>query len=172
MSLRIGGAASPVAADTGAAAIVERSPAPRTAAPPLPGLSPFKGAPSQSDAPGRGRVLPPRNPETARRLHRLRRELSRISPAPSSAEQARAEIVRAMARADLSGWTVPELTDRAAVRLADGSFRITLVSHALILHPSGAFRIVDLRQDERLYFEMAGNPSGATRQNHALPRMT
>ncbi len=98
-----------------------------------------------------------RKPETQRRLHCLRKALGEISPPPSSPEQAWAEILKAMARADLVGWTLPPLSDDAAIRHADGSVEIGLISHAIVFNPSGAFRILDLLPPGSLYFEMAGH---------------
>ncbi|QUP55717.1 hypothetical protein GO998_18355 (plasmid) [Ralstonia syzygii] len=98
-----------------------------------------------------------RKPETQRRLHRLRKALGEISPAPSSPEQARADILKAMARADLADWTLPALSDDAAIRHADGSVEIGLISHAIVFNPSGAFRIMDLLPPGSVYFEMAGH---------------
>ncbi len=98
-----------------------------------------------------------RKPETQRRLHCLRKALGEISPPPSSPEQAWVEILKAMARADLAGWTLPPLSDDAAIRHADGSVEIGLISHAIVFNPSGAFRILDLLPPGSLYFEMAGH---------------
>ncbi len=97
-----------------------------------------------------------RKPETQQRLHRLRKALAEISPAPSSPEQAWTEILKAMARADLAGWTLPALSDDAAICHADGSVEIGLISHAIVFNPSGAFRITDVLPPGSLYFEMAG----------------
>ncbi|WP_206956605.1 hypothetical protein [Trinickia acidisoli] len=113
---------------------------------------------------GLERVRLARKPETTRRLHRLRHELGKISPLPSNPTQARIEIVDAMARANLSAWTVPELSGPSAVRHADGSIYVTLISHAIIFNPSGAFRIIDLHHDGRVYFEMAGEGNLTFRQ--------
>ncbi|MHA6874888.1 hypothetical protein [Ralstonia solanacearum] len=98
-----------------------------------------------------------RKPETRQRLHRLRKALGEISPAPSSPEQAWADIRNAMARADLAGWTLPALSDEAAIRHADGSVEIGLISHAIVFNPGGAFRILDLLSPGSPYFEMAGH---------------
>ncbi len=97
-----------------------------------------------------------RKPETKRRLHRLRRELGRISPAPSDPAHARASIVDAMARAGLPGWTVPAFADESTVRFADGSAQVTLITHVIVFNPGGAFRIVDLCPPASVYFEIAG----------------
>jgi hypothetical protein len=123
-----------------------------------PGLSELKNERVRSEAAGRSRVSQPRKPETMRRLHRLRRELGKISPAPSNPEQARAEIIGAMERAELSGWTVPELSDPSAEQLEGGSIRIPLISHAIIFRADGGFRIVDLVQGESVYFDMEPKP--------------
>jgi hypothetical protein len=95
-----------------------------------------------------------RRPETAERLHRLRRELSKISPAPHGIADARDKIVDALHRAGLAGWTVPPLDDPATTRCADGSVRIGLLSHAICINPCGAFCIVDLHSGRSTYFEM------------------
>lgn len=127
----------------------------RAAPPCAPGLSELKSDFGRSEAAGRSRVSLPRKPETMRRLHRLRRELSKISPAPSTPEQARSEIIEAMVRAELLGWTVPELSDPCAMHLKDGSIRIPLISHAIVFRTDGGFRIIDVAQGESVYFEMA-----------------
>lgn len=99
-----------------------------------------------------------RKPETLRRLRRLRRELHKINPTPASAEHAREEIINAMERAELWGWTVPELSSSSAVRLDDGAVRVSLISHAIIFRADGSFCIVDLARHESVYFELAANP--------------
>jgi hypothetical protein len=96
-----------------------------------------------------------RSPATRERLHRLRRELSLISPPPECAEKARTEIIAALARAGLQAWSLPTL-DAAAARHADGSVRLDLLSHAVLINPWGAFRIVDLHAQAAAYFEMRG----------------
>lgn len=143
-------------ADVDAAACAHPPDAPRAAPACPPGLSELHPASTHIEAPLLHRICVSRKPETTRRLHRLRHELSKISPPPSNPDEAREEIVDAMARADLSGWTVPELSDPSSVRQADGSVRITLISHAIVLQPNGGFKIVDLHYNESVYFEMAG----------------
>jgi hypothetical protein len=56
----------------------------------------------------------------------------------------------------LSGWTVPELDDPMTPRYADGSVRIQLLSHVILVNPSGAFCIVDRPSPWLPYFEMQG----------------
>lgn len=145
-------------ADTESAASIEPATPSRAAPSRAPGLAELRSELPRPEAAGRSRVSLSRKPETMRRLHRLRRELGKISPAPSNPEQARAEIIDAMARAELSGWTVPELSDPSAMRLEDGSIRIGLISHAIVFRADGGFRIVDLAQSESVYFEMAPKP--------------
>lgn len=94
--------------------------------------------------------------QTRQRLHRLRHELGQINPSPSSSEEARDEIIKAMARASLDNWSVPELTDESAVHYPDGSICIRLVAHTIFFNPTGAFGIVDRHPPGRLYFDMAG----------------
>ncbi|MET3229185.1 UNVERIFIED_ORG: hypothetical protein ABIC54_001359 [Burkholderia sp. 1263] len=107
--------------------------------------------PSSMDRPKLMRAL-----QTRQRLHRLRHELGQINPSPSSSEEARDEIVKAMARASLDNWSVPELTDESAVHYPDGSICIRLVAHTIFFNPTGAFGIVDRHPPGRLYFDMAG----------------
>jgi hypothetical protein len=102
-----------------------------------------------------------RSPATRERLGRLRRELLKIDPPPNDPHEARMEIVNALARAHLSGWTVPELTDPMTTRYPDGSVRITLVSHVIVINPYGAFRIVDSHAPRTPYFEMRGRDDRA-----------
>ena len=97
-----------------------------------------------------------RSPQNRERLGRLRLELGKISPAPSGREEARQEIVKALARAGLGAWTVPELTDDKATRYADASVRINLLAHVIFINPTGSFRIVDLHTPREPYFEMPG----------------
>ncbi|TAM85165.1 hypothetical protein EPN42_15995 [bacterium] len=130
----------------------------RAAATCAPGFAELKGSPVRSEAPEQNRVSVGRKPETTRRLHRLRHELRKISPPPTNREHARSAIIDAMARAELWGWTVPELHDPCAVRLDDGAIRISLISHAIIFCVDGSFRIVDLAQRESIYFEMMASP--------------
>jgi hypothetical protein len=99
--------------------------------------------------------------ETRQRLHRLRKELSKIDPPPACAEDAHADILAAMVRAGLSGWTLPALSDPSNARHADGSVVVSLVSHAIIFNARGAFRIIDLLPPGSVYFELAGNNDAA-----------
>ncbi|MBK5151292.1 hypothetical protein IQ285_26715 [Burkholderia sp. R-69608] len=102
-----------------------------------------------------------RTPQTRERLHRLRHELGRISPPPSTIEEARAEIIQAMARADLGAWRVPELTGDAALHHADGSVQIVLIAHVIVFNSTGAFQIVDTHPPGAPYFEMRGRDGAA-----------
>ncbi|MBJ9665089.1 hypothetical protein, partial [Burkholderia gladioli] len=104
----------------------------------------------------RGGIDPLRREETRERLGRLRTELARIRPLPDTAEAAREAILMAMARAGLTSWSLPGLRDAATLAYRDGSCRLGLISHAIILNPWGAFRIVDLRAGAQVYFELAG----------------
>ncbi|WP_176860797.1 hypothetical protein [Paraburkholderia phenazinium] len=119
-------------------------------------LSGFTAAQVSQARSCRPRPLSGRKPETKQRLGRLRRELNRTSPSPSNPQEARAAIVEAMARANLSGWTVPLLSDDSTVQYADGSLQITLITHVIVFNPSGAFQIADLCPPGSVYFEMAG----------------
>jgi hypothetical protein len=150
-------------ADIEAAASTRPANTSRAPLPCVPGLSELKSEFARSEAAARNRASLSRKPETMRRLHRLRRELSKISPTPSSPEQARSEIIEAMVRAELSGWTVPELSGPSATRLEDGAIRVSLISHAIVFPADGGFRIVDLAQGESLYFEMVSKPRFAGR---------
>ncbi|XQM26800.1 hypothetical protein ACNSZF_10650 [Burkholderia gladioli] len=104
----------------------------------------------------RGGLDPLRREETRERLGRLRTELARIRPLPDTAEAAREAILMAMARAGLTSWSLPGLQDAATLAYRDGSRRLALISHAIILNPWGAFRIVNLRAGAQVYFELAG----------------
>lgn len=104
----------------------------------------------------RGGIEPVRRDETRERLGRLRTELARIRPLPDTAGAAREAILMAMARAGLTSWSLPELDEAATLAYRDGSRRLALISHAIILNPWGAFRIVDLRAGAQVYFELAG----------------
>jgi hypothetical protein len=97
-----------------------------------------------------------RRPPNVERLARLRRELARIPEPPCDPEQARAEILKAMGRAGLSDWSVPELDDASSLRCGDGSVVLRLISHSVILNAWGAFRIVDLLAPAVPYFELHG----------------
>lgn len=97
-----------------------------------------------------------RSSRTKKRLHQLRRELANICPPPSSLEEARDEIILAMARAHLTGWTLPALSGPSAKHAADGSVHLLLISHVVIINPSGAFRIIDQLAPQTIYFEMHG----------------
>lgn len=158
VNLNTSGIGTPGGTDIEAAASAEPANTSRTTLPCAAGLSELKSEFARSEAAARNRVSLPRKPETIRRLHRLRRELGKISPTPSSPEQARSAIIEAMVRAELSGWTVPELSGPAATRLEDGSMRVSLISHAIVFPADGGFRIVDLAQGESLYFEMVSKP--------------
>lgn len=96
-----------------------------------------------------------RAPQTRERLHRLRHELGKISP-PSTIEEARAEIIKAMARANLGAWRVPELTGDLALHHADGSVQVSLIAHVIVFNGSGAFQITDTHSPGAPYFEMCG----------------
>ena len=93
--------------------------------------------------------------QTQQRLGRLRQELSKIRPAPACPEEARHEILGALARAGLGDWTVPGLDEAGVRRCTGGSICIPLISHVVVLNPSGAFRIVDVFAGQHVYFEMA-----------------
>jgi hypothetical protein len=100
------------------------------------------------------------NRETTERLGRLRTELGRISPLPKTAYQASAAILAAMARANLGDWTIPDLDGTSARRYQEGSTQVDLIAHAIIFNPWGAFRIVNLRSNVAIYFELAGADQG------------
>ncbi|CAJ0802575.1 hypothetical protein LMG19083_03747 [Ralstonia psammae] len=144
---------------TGLPARVAPSPAcaPRVAGPGLMHLP----KPSAARQPAPTLAKPLRTPETRQRLHRLRKELSKIAPAPACAEDAHADILAAMARAGLSGWTLPALSDPANPRHADGSVVVSLVSHTIVFNAGGAFRIIDLLPPGSVYFELAGHDGAA-----------
>lgn len=116
--------------------------------------------PGPSPRAGRGKLAAvptvARHPATRERLHRLRRELAKIDPPPANAQSAWEEIVAALDRAQLGGWTVPPLSDPAATRCADGSHRIALIAHVIVINPWGAFRIDDKLAARTPYFEMPG----------------
>ena len=128
---------------------------------PSPGLTqlPKSTAARQPAAPTRVKAL--RTLETRQRLHRLRKELGKIDPPPASAQDAHADILAAMARAGLSGWTLPALSDPANARHADGSVVVSLVSHVIAFNAGGAFRIIDLLPPGSVYFELAGHNGAA-----------
>ncbi|MGN6262975.1 MAG: hypothetical protein ACTHNO_19755 [Ralstonia sp.] len=128
---------------------------------PSPGLTqlPKSTAARQPVAPTRVKAL--RTLETRQRLHRLRKELAKIDPPPASAQDAHADILAAMSRAGLSGWTLPALSDPANARHADGSVVVSLVSHAIAFNAGGAFRIIDLLPPGSVYFELAGHDGAA-----------
>lgn len=128
---------------------------------PGPGLTqlPKPAAARQPAAPTRVKAL--RTLETRQRLHRLRKELGKIDPPPGCAQDAHADILAAMARAGLGGWTLPALTDPANARHADGSVTVSLVSHTIVFNAGGAFRIIDLLPPGSVYFELAGRDGAA-----------
>ena len=136
------GAGAPSVDDSGSGEAVDRAD----------GLSPAPWRPSTAM---RVRRLA-RSLHNRERLGRLRRELARIHPPPASPEEARGEIVNALARAGLGDWTVPGLEDESTLRHASGTFRISLLAHVILLNPSGAFRITDLHAQAVPYFEMRG----------------
>lgn len=152
-SLPISAAAAPAAGHTA------RTPRRRKPSTPVVsvGLGGLKPAQTQHEPAGVRPLTPGRKPGTKQRLYRLRRELGRISPAPSDPHEARSAIVEAMVRAGLSGWAVPALADDATVHHADGSLEIALITHAIIFNPGGAFRIADLYPPVSVYFEMPGH---------------
>ncbi|CAJ0701871.1 hypothetical protein LMG19089_02947 [Ralstonia edaphis] len=151
---------APGASHAAASARVAPSPAcaPRV---PGPGLTqlPKPAATRQPTAPARVKAL--RTLETRQRLHRLRKELGKIDPPPACAEDAHADILAAMARAGLGGWTLPALSDAANLRHADGSVMVSLVSHTIVFNAGGAFRIIDLLPPGSVYFELAGRDGAA-----------
>ena len=137
---------------------------------PSPACAPRVAAPGLLQLPKPTAARPPATPtrvkavrtlETRQRLHRLRKELSKIDPPPACAEAAHANILAAMARAGLSGWTLPALSDPANPRHADGSVVVSLVSHAIVFNAGGAFRIIDLLPPGSVYFELAGHGGAA-----------
>ena len=132
---------------------------PRVAAPGLLQKLPKPTAARPPAAPTRVKAL--RTLETRQRLYRLRKELGKIDPPPACAEEAHADILAAMARAGLSGWTVPALSDPANLRHADGSVVVSLVSHAIVFNAGGAFRIIDRLPPGSVYFELAGRDGAA-----------
>ncbi|MCR4469786.1 MULTISPECIES: hypothetical protein [unclassified Burkholderia] len=102
-----------------------------------------------------------RTPLTRERLHRLRQELGKISPSPSTIDEARAEIIKAMARANLDAWRVPGLTSESAVHYTDGSVQVCLIAHEIVFNSTGAFQIIDAHPHGMLYFEMCGRDGAA-----------
>ena len=128
---------------------------------PGPGLAQLPKSTAARPPAGPTRVKPLRTLETRQRLHRLRKELGKIAPPPACAHHARAGILAAMARAGLSGWTLPALSDPANARHADGSVVVSLVSHAIVFNAGGAFRIFDLLPPGSVYFELAGHNGAA-----------
>ena len=151
---------APAGRNAGLPARAEPSPTcvPRVASPGLTQL-PKPAAARPPAAPTRVKAV--RTLETRQRLHRLRKELSKIDPPPACADDAHAEILAAMARAGLSGWTVPALSEPDNVRHADGSVVVSLVSHAIVFNAGGAFRIIDLLPPGSVYFELAGHGGAA-----------
>lgn len=97
-----------------------------------------------------------RSPHNRERLGRLRLELSKILTPPCNPEEAREEILKALARAGLGAWTLPALDDVGTQRCADGSLRLRLVAHEVVFNPWGAFRITDLHAPAVPYFESRG----------------
>jgi hypothetical protein len=116
-----------------------------------------QGRNSEPAAPGKSvqRKRTSRSPSNTHRLGRLRSELGKIQR-PCNPEQAREEILNALARAGLAAWTLPGLDDKTTQRCADGSFWLKLVAHSVIINPWGAFRIVDLHAPYKPYFELHG----------------
>jgi hypothetical protein len=97
--------------------------------------------------------------DTADRLRRLRQELAAIAPGPGSPLEARDEIVNAMQRAGLDGWTVPALDDAAATCCPHGTVCVRLTGHRLLMNRGGAFGIVDLATPRSFWFQMRGRDS-------------
>ena len=97
-----------------------------------------------------------RSPQATHRLGRLRLELGRIRPPPGDHLQAREEILKALARAGLGMWSLPEFGEATTRRCADGSWQLQLRAHAIMFNPWGAFRIVDMQAPNPPYFEMRG----------------
>lgn len=97
-----------------------------------------------------------RSPASFVRLGRLRWHLGQISRSPRNPEEAREAILRALARACLSDWTIPALDDPASRRCICDSYKIQLLAHAILINPWGAFRIVDLHESSTPYFELCG----------------
>ncbi|NRF72181.1 hypothetical protein HLB44_34875 [Aquincola sp. S2] len=95
-----------------------------------------------------------RTDETKDRLGRLRTELGKLHPRPSSPEEARRGISCALENAGLCDWTVPELSGPDATWRADGSVVVKLLAHVIVFNASGAFRIVDSHSPQLPYFEM------------------
>ena len=138
-----------------------RQPATEPAPGPGPSRGPAGDGPTAALAPRMRQVPLPgvrrvgRRLQTQQRLGRLRQELAKIRPAPSCPEEARDGILGALARAGLGDWTVPGLDADVVSRCACGSICVPLISHVIVLNPSGAFRIVDVFNGQHLYFEMA-----------------
>jgi len=103
------------------------------------------------------------------RLARLRTELGKMARQPCNPQQAREEILNALARAGLGDWTLPRLDDQTTHRCADGSLRLQLIAHVIIINPWGAFRIVDQHGPRATYFERHGCKQRAFERPSDLP---
>lgn len=121
-----------------------------------PGFAALKSTAAHCKQPPMDRPKLMHTPQTRERLHRLRHELGKIRPPPSTIDEARAEIIKAMARANLSAWRVPELTGDSALQHADGSVQVNLIAHVIVFNVTGAFQIVDTHSPGAPYFEMCG----------------
>lgn len=144
---------------TGAAKIMRMPAHPRTKS--GHGFEELKSTGAQGKQPAMDRPKMMRTPLTRERLHRLRHELGKISPSPSTIEQARAEIIKAMARANLAAWRVPGLTGESAIHYTDGSVQVSLIAHEIVFNSTGAFQIVDTHPPGMPYFEMCGRDGAA-----------
>jgi hypothetical protein len=116
-----------------------------------------------------GRKRLNRSPHTRRRLGRLRHELKAIATLPCSVEDAREQILCALARADLGDWTLPSIQDDSTQQAPDGSVLLRLLAHAVVINPWGAFRIVDQRAHGGPYFESRGCGGRAFEPPSGLP---
>jgi len=88
--------------------------------------------------------------EVAAALERMLGKLKTL-PACSSKE----DVVQALREAAASAhpdWTVPSLAHEMTKSYDDGSVRVVLNAHLLLINPSGAYRIIDVRK-EKIFHE-------------------
>ncbi|WP_295925320.1 hypothetical protein [uncultured Xanthomonas sp.] len=87
--------------------------------------------------------------EVAAALERMHRAL-RSLPACSSQQEVVDALTQAAATAH-PDWTVPSLSHELTKHYGDGSVRVMLNAHLLLINPNGAYRIIDARKQEVFY---------------------
>lgn len=94
-----------------------------------------------------------KKPETKASLASLRDRLAASQYAANQREVV--ELLRGASKAVNPEWTVPRLGDPAGMNksFSDGSVRVVLLAHQVLINPNGAYRIIESHPPQNVFFE-------------------